>query len=76
MTAAEQREFEELKSTIKQQAEWIISQKEMTEMPCPSWAKDASKYYKPYIADEKGSYVFWWQLVINYRKENGIKVQK
>lgn len=43
MTAAEQREFEELKSTIKQQAEWIKSQKEMTEMPCPSRAKDASK---------------------------------
>ncbi|WP_136608354.1 glucosaminidase domain-containing protein [Paenibacillus dokdonensis] len=48
MTAAEQREFEELKSTIKQQAEWIKSQKELTEMPCPSWVKDASKYYKPY----------------------------
>ncbi|WP_136604681.1 glycoside hydrolase family 73 protein [Paenibacillus dokdonensis] len=76
MTATEQKEFQELKSTIKQQAEWIKSQKELTEMPCPSWAKDAYAFYKPYIADEKGSYDFWRQLVINYRKENNIIVNK
>jgi len=62
MTAAEQREFEELKSTIKQQAEWIISQKEMTEMPCPSWAKDASKYYKPYWRMKKAAMTFGGSL--------------
>ncbi|MED5017944.1 glycoside hydrolase family 73 protein [Paenibacillus chibensis] len=76
MTAAEQKEFEEMKGTIKQQAEWIKSQKELAQMPCPSWAKDAYEFYKPYIADEKGSYDFWRQLVINYRKENNIVVNK
>lgn len=76
MTKEERAMFEELQSTVKQQAEWIKEQKELANMPCPEWAKDAFKFYKPYIADETGSYDFWRQLVINFRKDNGMTVKK
>ncbi|CAM4463772.1 hypothetical protein PAXY110619_17615 [Paenibacillus xylanexedens] len=33
-------------------------------------------HYKDYIADETVSYDFWRKLVIDYRKEKGIKVTK
>jgi hypothetical protein len=68
-------EIKELKDTVKQQAEWIKKQKELSEMPCPDWAKPAYEYYKLFITDDKGSYDFWRQLVINYRKEKGITVK-
>ncbi|WP_306436717.1 N-acetylmuramoyl-L-alanine amidase [Paenibacillus azoreducens] len=70
------KELKELQVTLKEQAEWIKQQKERTEMTCPDWAKEAYGYYKPYIKDEKGSYDYWRQLVINYRKEKGIVVNK
>ena len=76
MTKEEKVMFEELQATVKQQAEWIKTQKELANMPCPEWAKDAFKFYKPYVADETGSYDFWRQMVINFRKENGMTVKK
>lgn len=75
MTAAEKKEMDALKSTVEAQSKWIEAEKAKANMECPSWAKTAYEYYKSYIADSTGSYDFWRQLVINYRKENGIKVQ-
>ncbi|MGF6356178.1 peptidoglycan L-alanyl-D-glutamate endopeptidase CwlK [Paenibacillus sp. 4624] len=75
MTSEEKKRMDELKTTVEAQAKWIEAEKEKSSMECPSWAKTAYEYYKPYIADSKGSYDFWRQLVINYRKELGIKVQ-
>ena len=83
MTAEEKKKMDELEQkvqqqakTIEQQSAWIGSQKERINMPCPKWAQDAYNYYKDYIADETGSYDFWRQLVISYRKEKGIKIKK
>ncbi|WP_339194540.1 peptidoglycan recognition family protein [Paenibacillus sp. FSL P4-0176] len=75
MTTAEKKKMDDLQATVDAQAKWIESEKAKSNMECPSWAKTAYEYYKPFIADSKGSYDFWRQLVINYRKENGIKVQ-
>ncbi|OMF17262.1 N-acetylmuramoyl-L-alanine amidase [Paenibacillus amylolyticus] len=75
MTAAEKKRMDDLQTTVDAQAKWIEAEKAKSNMECPSWAKTAYEYYKPYIADSKGSYDFWRQLVINYRKEAGIKVQ-
>lgn len=75
MTATEKKRMDDLQATVDAQAKWIEAEKAKANMECPSWAKTAYEYYKPYIADSKGSYDFWRQLVINYRKENGIKVQ-
>lgn len=74
MTPEEKAAFSELQNTVAKQAEWIKQQQALLSMPCPDWAKEAYRYYKPYIADETGSYDFWRQLVIQYRKEKGIKV--
>ncbi|GAS82375.1 peptidoglycan recognition protein family protein [Paenibacillus amylolyticus] len=74
MTLEEKKQMEELKATVEGQAKWIAAQKDKDNMPCPNWAKEAYYFYKPYIADETGSYDFWRQLVIFYRKENDIKV--
>ncbi|WP_411736108.1 N-acetylmuramoyl-L-alanine amidase [Paenibacillus sp. M2] len=76
MTAAEKKRMDDLQATVDAQSKWIESEKAKANMECPSWAKTAYEYYKPFIADSKGSYDFWRQLVINYRKENGIQVQK
>lgn len=73
MTAAEKKRMDDLQTTVDAQAKWIESEKAKANMECPSWAKTAYEYYKPYIADSKGSYDFWRQLVINYRKERGLK---
>lgn len=83
MTAEEKKKMDELEQkvqqqakTIEQQSAWIGSQKKLTKMPCPTWAKDAYNYYKDYIRDETGSYDFWRQLEISYRKEKGLKIKK
>ncbi|OPG98412.1 hypothetical protein B2I21_08665 [Chryseobacterium mucoviscidosis] len=76
MTAEEKKRVEELEATSKAQAEWIKAEKAKANMPCPDWAKTAYEHYKDYIADETGSYEFWRLLVIEYRKEKGIKVTK
>lgn len=75
MTEAEKKRMNELQGTVDAQAKWIAAQKEKDNMECPDWAKDAFEFYKPYIADGKGSYDFWRLLVINYRRDNGIKVK-
>ncbi|WP_322745797.1 glycoside hydrolase family 73 protein [Paenibacillus donghaensis] len=74
MTKEEKAAFEALQQTVKQQAEWMKQQEGLLNMPCPVWAQDAFEFYKPYIADNKGSYDFWRQLVIQYRREKGIRV--
>lgn len=74
MTAEEKKQMDELKATVESQAKWIADQKAKENMECPKWAEEAYKYYKPYIADKIGSYDFWRQLVINYRKENGVRL--
>lgn len=76
MTREEKAAFDELQNMVVRQAEWIKRQQELTSMPCPDWAKAAYQYYKPYISDETGSYDFWRQLVIQYRKETGLKVNQ
>lgn len=76
MTEAEKQQMATLEKTVKQQAEWIKAEKAKANMECPTWAQEAYKYYKDYISDTKGSYDFWRQLVINYRKDNKIKVSK
>ncbi|WP_240636520.1 N-acetylmuramoyl-L-alanine amidase family protein [Paenibacillus silvae] len=76
MTEAEKLQMATLEKTVKQQAEWIKAEKEKANMECPNWAKEAYAYYKDYISDTKGSYDFWRQLVITYRKDNNIKVSK
>jgi len=75
MTATEKKQMEELQASVNALTKQVEANKALSNMDCPSWAKVAYEYYKPYIADSKGSYDFWRQLVINYRKENGIKVQ-
>ncbi|MGE6576251.1 peptidoglycan recognition protein family protein [Paenibacillus xylanexedens] len=74
MTAEEKKQIEELKATVESQAKWIAAQKAKENIECPKWAASAYEYYKDYLADKTGSYDFWRQLVINYRKENNIKV--
>ncbi|UPK45781.1 GH25 family lysozyme [Paenibacillus pabuli] len=74
MTTTEQKAFDSLKTTVEAQAAYIAAQKAKDNMPCPSWAKSAYDFYKPFIADETGSYDFWRMLVIKYRQDNGIKV--
>ncbi|MEK3776608.1 peptidoglycan recognition family protein [Paenibacillus sp. FSL K6-4396] len=74
MTSEEKIQMEELKTTVESQAKWITAQKAKENMECPKWAEEAYEYYKAFISDKTGSYDFWRQLVINYRKENGIKV--
>lgn len=59
----------------ERQAEWIKAEKAKANMAFPDWAKTAYEHYRDYTADETGSYEFWRLLVINYRKEEGIKVQ-
>jgi len=76
MTEAEKLQIATLENTVKQQSEWIKTEKAKANMECPSWAKAAYEYYKDYISDNTGSYDFWRQLVINYRKDNNIKVSK
>lgn len=73
MTAEEKKQMEELRATVESQAKWIAAQKAKENMECPKWAESAYEYYKDYIADEKGSYDFWRQVVIMYRKENNIR---
>ncbi|WP_315370858.1 peptidoglycan recognition family protein [Paenibacillus xylanexedens] len=75
MTSEEKKQMEELKATVESQAKWIAAQKAKENMECPKWAESAYEFYKPYIANKAGSYDFWRQLVINYRKEAGFKVQ-
>ncbi|WP_339304651.1 peptidoglycan recognition family protein [Paenibacillus sp. FSL L8-0435] len=74
MTEVEKLQVANLEKTIQQQADWIKAEKIKANMECPSWAKAAYEYYKDYISDTTGSYDFWRQLVINYRKDNNIKV--
>ncbi|MDR9852415.1 glycoside hydrolase family 73 protein [Paenibacillus sp. VCA1] len=74
MTNEEKAAFEALQATVAQQAAWIKRQESLLSMPCPVWAQEAYDFYKPYISDEKGSYDFWRQLVIQYRHEKGIQV--
>ncbi|WP_145413285.1 peptidoglycan recognition family protein [Paenibacillus xylanexedens] len=76
MTEAEKLQMSTLEKTVKQQAEWIKTEKEKANMECPTWAQEAYAYYKDYIKDAKGSYDFWRMLVIDYRKENKIKASK
>ncbi|WP_339194095.1 peptidoglycan recognition family protein [Paenibacillus sp. FSL P4-0176] len=76
MTEAEKLQVATLEKTIQQQADWIKAEKLKANMECPTWAQEAYKYYKDYISDTTGSYDFWRQLVINYRKDNNIKVSK
>ncbi|WP_440118501.1 peptidoglycan recognition protein family protein [Paenibacillus sp. QZ-Y1] len=76
MTEAEKLQVASLEKTIQQQSDWIKAEKIKANMECPSWAKAAYEYYKDYISDTTGSYDFWRQLVINYRKDNNIKVSK
>ncbi|MGV2886782.1 peptidoglycan recognition protein family protein [Paenibacillus taichungensis] len=76
MTEAEKLQMTTLEKTVKQQADWIKAEKAKANMECPFWAKAAYEYYKDYISDTTGSYDFWRQLVINYRKDNNIKVSK
>ncbi|MFS0855116.1 N-acetylmuramoyl-L-alanine amidase [Paenibacillus taichungensis] len=76
MTEAEREQVSALKKTIEQQSAWITAEKAKANMECPSWAKDAYEANKDYISDTKGSYDFWRLLVINYRKDNNIKVSK
>lgn len=76
MTEAEKLQMDTLDKTVKSQSDWIKAEKAKANMECPSWAKDAYEYYKDYISDTTGSYDFWRQLVINYRKDNNIKVNK
>ncbi|WP_063563076.1 peptidoglycan recognition family protein [Paenibacillus sp. O199] len=76
MTEAEKLQMTTLEKTVKLQADWIKAEKAKANMECPSWAKAAYEYYKDYISDTTGSYDFWRQLVINYRKDNNIKVSK
>ncbi|PIH58295.1 peptidoglycan recognition family protein [Paenibacillus sp. LK1] len=75
MTATEKKQMDDLKATVDAQTKWIEGEKAKANMSCPSWAKSAYEFYKPYISDSTGSYDFWRKLVIDYRKENGIKVQ-
>jgi len=58
----------------ERQAKWIAAQKAKENMECPKWAESAYEYYKDYTTDTTGSYDFWRQLVISYRKEMGFKV--
>ncbi|WP_339166088.1 peptidoglycan recognition family protein [Paenibacillus sp. FSL R5-0341] len=74
MTPEEKKQMDELKATVESQAKWIAAQKAKENMECPKWAEEAYDYYSQYIADKTGSYEFWRQLVIIYRKENGIKI--
>ncbi|MDK8188763.1 peptidoglycan recognition family protein [Paenibacillus sp. UMB7766-LJ446] len=74
MTSEEKKQMEELKAKVESQAKWIVAQKAKENMECPKWAEKAYEFYKDYIADKTGSYDFWRQLVINYRKENENKV--
>lgn len=74
MTLEEKKEMEKLKATVESQAKWIAAQKAKDNMPCPNWAKSAYELYRPYIADETGSYDFWRLIMISYRKDNDIKV--
>ncbi|MGN7359432.1 glycoside hydrolase family 73 protein [Paenibacillus sp. SAF-054] len=74
MTKEEKAAFEALQATVMRQAEWMKQQEGLLNMPCPVWAKDAYEFYKPFISDDKGSYDYWRQLVIQYRYENGIRV--
>lgn len=74
MTAAEKEKMDELQATVVAQSKWIAAQKAKDNMTCPSWAKVAYEFYKPYIADDTGSYDFWRLLVIEFRKEKGIEV--
>lgn len=76
MTEVEKQQVANLEKTVKQQADWIKVEKEKANMECPTWATEAYAYYKDYISDTKGSYDFWRQLVIAYRKDNNIKVNK
>ncbi|GIP28223.1 hypothetical protein J23TS9_33530 [Paenibacillus sp. J23TS9] len=74
MTKEEKAAFDALQATVTKQAEWMKQQDALLNMPCPAWAKDAYEFYKPFISDDKGSYDYWRQLVIQYRHENGIRV--
>ncbi|PIH56952.1 hypothetical protein [Paenibacillus sp. LK1] len=76
MTEAEKLQMDTLEKTVKSQSDWIKAEKAKANMECPSWAKAAYEYYKDYISDTTGSYDFWRQLVINFRKDNNIKVSK
>ncbi|MEN1985244.1 peptidoglycan recognition protein family protein [Paenibacillus hubeiensis] len=75
MTAEETKQMNELKNKVEAQDKWIEAQKAKDSMECPTWAQAAYEYYKDYMADKTGSYDFWRQLVISYRKEKGIKVK-
>ncbi|MEK4434916.1 MULTISPECIES: M23 family metallopeptidase [Paenibacillus] len=74
MTSEEKKAFEAMEKTLEAQASWIAQQKNLSNMPCPSWAADAYHYYRSYILTDTGSYDFWRLLVIMYRKEKGIQV--
>lgn len=74
MTKEEKAAFDALQALVTKQGEWIQQQESLLSMPCPAWAKDAYDFYKPFISDDKGSYDYWRQLVIQYRHEKGIRV--
>lgn len=76
MTEVEKLQMATLEKTVQQQSEWIKAEKLKANMECPAWAQEAYKYYKDFMSDSTGSYDFWRQLVINYRKDNNIKVSK
>lgn len=75
MTSEEKKQMDELKATVESQAKWIAAQKAKENMECPKWAESAYEYYKDYIADKTGSYDFWRQLVISYRKEKNTEIK-
>ncbi|MEC0127161.1 hypothetical protein [Paenibacillus pabuli] len=74
MTSEEKKQMEELKATVESQAKWIAAQKAKENMKCPKWAEEAYEHYKDYISGDIGSYDFWRNLVVSYRKDLGIKV--
>ena len=68
MTKEERALMEALQQKLDQQEAQLKRLQSREEMPCPAWAQEAYEYFKPYIADAKGSYNFWRVLVVLYRK--------
>ncbi|WP_269055251.1 glycoside hydrolase family 25 protein [Paenibacillus tundrae] len=74
LTLEVMKQMEKLKATVESQAKWIAAQKAKENMECPKWAEEAYEYYQAFISDKTGSYDFWRQLVLSYRKDKGIRV--
>ncbi len=51
----------------------IATSLDIKNMECLKWAESAYEYYKDYLSDKTGSYDFWRQLVVSYRKMSGIE---